>query len=250
MSSHIKTPKQIKAMRESAKILAHTLNVVTEAAVPGVSTWELDQLAEKTIIKHGGIPGFKGYSGFPGTICPATNEIVVHGIPRKDWILQEGDIFTVDCGVIYEKMNSDAARSIGIGQNIPPERIRLIQTAKKALKKGIEAAVPGNHVGDISRAIEKIIDKAGYYVVEDLTGHGIGETLHEKPYVYNYFAEKGMKLQAGMTLAIEPIFGVGTGDIITLEDDWTIVTADGSDSVQQEETILITENGAEILTKI
>lgn len=236
-------------MRQSGKILAAALDLVCQKAKPGISTLELDQIAEDYILSQGAKPAFKGYQGFPRTICSAIDEIVVHGIPNANQILHEGDLFTVDCGVTFQGFITDAARSIGIGQ-VSNEKTRLLETAHAALEAGIQAAQPGNRVSDISKAIEKIVKQAGFKVIHDLTGHGIGRKLHEAPVVNNYFDGKiGPELKPGMTIAIEPIFAVSTNSIMTLSDNWTIVTANGSNSVQEEETILITPNGPEILTK-
>jgi len=235
-------------MRKSGQILAEALDEVVKHAKAGISTWELDQIAEDLIRRRGGIPGFKGYHGFPATICSAVDEIIVHGIPSKNQVLKNGDLFTVDCGVIYKGMNSDAARSVGIGE-ISSEKSKLIKTAYEALSRGTDMAKPGNHVSEISKVIGETIDRAGFKVIHNLTGHGIGHTLHEDPMVLNYWdGSRGPILKPGMAIAIEPIFSVSTHEMVTLDDNWTIVTDDNSCSVQVENTILITENGNEILT--
>ncbi len=250
MAIPIKNEEEIKNMRKSGQILAKTLDEVMKRAKAGVSTAELDQFAEEFIRQNGGKPAFKGYHGFPATLCTARNEVIVHGIPGPSDILKEGDLFTADCGVIYNGMYTDAARSIGIGE-ISKVKQRLLDTAKLALSRGIQAAQPGNHVSEISRVIGKTIKDAGFYVIHDLTGHGLGRTLHEDPIVPNY-DDGGQTaiLKPGMTIAIEPIFSVGSHDMKTLDDDWTIITGDHSCSVQQENTILITKNGNEVLTEI
>jgi len=249
VSIRITTKSEQEAMRQGGAMLSKTLETVCAHAKAGISTWKLDKLAEKTIRDLGGEPGFKGYQGFPGTLCIAVNEIIVHGIPSKTEILKEGDLLTIDCGVKYKGMNTDAARSIGIGK-ISEEKQKLIEASKLALKKGIEAAKPGNYVGDISKAIAKVIDKYGFYVIHNLTGHGVGKHLHQDPIIINYWdGKKGAKLKAGMTLAIEPIFSVGSHEMLTLKDGWSIATDDGSCAVQYENTILITEKGNEILTQ-
>ncbi len=236
-------------MRHGGQILAEVLELVCSQAKPGISTLELDKIAEDYILSKNATPSFKGHHGYPRTICSAIDEVVVHGIPNQSQVLQIGDLFTVDCGVTYKGLITDAARSIAIGE-VSNEKIRLLKTAKEALEKGIDAAQPGNHVGDISKAIETVIKKAGFKVIRDLTGHGVGHKLHEPPVVNNYFNGKmGEKLKPGMTIAIEPIFAVSSSSIITLDDKWTIITADGSCAVQEEETVLITEKGPEILTK-
>lgn len=248
MAISIKTPEEIELMRHSGAILSEVLETVCSHAKAGVSTYELDQIAEELIKSKGAKPAFKGFHGFPGTICPAINEVIVHGIPNKDHILQEGDIFTVDCGVNYKGFNTDAARTIGIGE-VSKEKEKLMKVAKEALSKGTDMAKPGNRVGDISQIIEETIKKHGFHIIYELTGHGIGRELHEEPVILNYFdGNPGPVLKPGMTIAIEPIFAVSTSKMITLDDDWTIITADKSASVQEENTILITESGNEILT--
>jgi methionyl aminopeptidase len=244
----IKTQAEIELMRKSGKILAEVLEQVCKLAKAGMSTFELDEFAEKFIIDHDAQPSFKGYSGFPATLCTSINEEIVHGIPNKNRILKEGDLLTIDCGVTYKGMITDAARSIGIGI-ISKEKQRLINTANKALSKAIDAIKPNIHLGVISRTIEDVITKEGFKVISDLTGHGVGRSLHEDPIVLNYYDGKpGPLLKVGMTLAIEPIFSAGTREMIELSDKWTLITDDHSCAVQAENTILITENGCEILT--
>lgn len=250
MGISIKTEEEIQIMREGGKILAEALEATMEKATMGISTWELNEFAEKFIIDKGGKPAFKGYQGFPATLCTAINEVIVHGIPRKNEVLQEGDLFTADCGVIYKGLYTDAARSKGIGK-ISKEKEKLIETAKRALNKAIDIAIPGTHLGEISKIIQETIEKAGFKIIHDLTGHGIGRSLHEDPIILNYWdGSQGPILKPGMTLAIEPIFSIGTSDMTTLNDNWTIVTKDYSCSVQQENTILITKTGNEVLTEL
>ncbi|MFA6305354.1 MAG: type I methionyl aminopeptidase [Candidatus Gracilibacteria bacterium] len=248
MNIPIKTPEEIEIMRAGGKVLAQTLDEVLKYAKIGVSTYELDAVAENFIRSKGMFPGFKGFHGFPATLCTAINEVVVHGIPKKDEILKDGDLLTIDCGVLYKGFYTDAARSITIG-NTSKEKIRLIKTAKMALDNAIMMAQPGNHVSELSIVIEETIKKAGFKVVKDLTGHGVGRGLHEEPTILNYWdGTKGPTLKPGMTIAIEPIFSISASEIITLKDNWTIITKDRSCAVQEENTILITENGNEILT--
>ncbi|MCK9186184.1 type I methionyl aminopeptidase [Candidatus Gracilibacteria bacterium] len=248
MNIPIKTPEEIDAMREGGKVLAQTLDEVLKHIEIGVSTLELDKIAEEFILSKGMIPGFKGIYGFPKTLCVALNEVVVHGIPRADEILKDGDLLTIDCGVLHKGLYTDAARSKVVG-NASKEKIRLIKTAKLALDRAIMMAKPGNHVSEISIVIEKTVEDAGFKVVHDLTGHGVGRKLHEEPTILNYWdGTKGPILKPGMTIAIEPIFSVSASEIITLKDNWTIVTKDRSCAVQEENTILITESGNEILT--
>lgn len=250
MAILIKTDREIELMRISGRILAEVLDACSKKAQIGISTKELDTFAEDLIRKNGAIPAFKGYHGFPATLCTAVNDRIVHGIPKADEILQDGDLLTIDCGVTYEGMVTDAARSIGIG-NISDEKKRLIKTANEALSKAIDLAKPGVHVGEIGALIQKTIEAQGFHVIYDLTGHGVGRKLHEDPIIANYFdGNKGPTLKAGMTIAIEPIFSSGTSKMKTLKDGWTIVTVDGSTAVQAENTLLITEKGCEILTEL
>ncbi|MCX6735385.1 MAG: type I methionyl aminopeptidase [Candidatus Peregrinibacteria bacterium] len=250
MAILIKTDREIELMRISGKILAEVLDACSKKAQIGVSTKELDTFAEDLIRKNGAKPAFKGYHGFPATLCTAVNDRIVHGIPRADEILQDGDLLTIDCGVTYEGMVTDAARSIGIGK-ISDEKSRLIKTANEALSKAIDFVKPGVHVGEIGALIQETIEKEGFHVVYDLTGHGVGRKLHEDPIIANFFdGNKGPTLKAGMTIAIEPIFSAGTSKMKTLKDGWTIVTVDGSTAVQAENTLLITEKGCEVLTEL
>jgi len=249
MSITIKNEEEIKIMRESGQILAEALERTLKQVKPGISTWELDKFAEEFILSKGAKPAFKGYQGFPGTLCTAINEVIVHGIPRKDEFLKEGDLFTIDCGVLYKGFNTDAARSIGVGK-ISEEKERLLKTAKMALSKAIDLAKPGTHIGELSKVIQETIENSGFKVIHDLTGHGIGKALHEDPIILNYNdGNLGPMLKAGMTVAIEPIFSVSTSEMTTLSDGWTIITSDRSCSVQQENTILITKNSCEVLTE-
>lgn len=250
MAIPIKTPDEIQKMREGGRILAQVLQKVCELARPGISTYELDQFAEDFIRKHGGSPTFKGYRGFPATLCTTTNEEIVHGIPSPYKILQEGDLFTVDCGVQYKGLHTDAARSISIGQS-NHEKTRLIETAYKTLKEVTKIIKPGLPLNEIGKLVEKLVKKAGYKVIKDLTGHGVGRKLHEEPLITNFWnGNPGPTLKPGMTLAIEPIFAIGTEKMKTASDGWTLITTDHSPSVQVENTILVTEFGHEVLTEL
>lgn len=248
MAIPIKTDREINLMREGGKILAKVLDETCKAAKIGISTYDLDALAEKIIREHGAFPAFKGYRGFPRTLCTGIDEVIVHGIPKENEILKDGDLLTIDCGVIYKGMCTDAARSIGIG-NISHQKEKLIATAYQALQSAIDIIKPGIHLNEIGKTIEHIVKNAGFYVIYDLTGHGIGKTLHEEPIILNYWeGNPGPILKPGMTLAIEPIFAIGTSEMKTSSDRWTIITKDHSCAVQVENTILITETGVEILT--
>jgi methionyl aminopeptidase len=245
----IKTEEEIKIMREGGKILSAVLDEICKRAKPGVTTYELDKFAEEFIKRHNAIPGFKGFHGFPGNICAGVNEEVVHGIPKRDKYLKEGDLFTVDCGVLYKGFFTDAARSIGIGK-VSEEKEKLMKTAKEALSRAINISRPGTKISKLGEVIEETVQKAGFKIIRNLTGHGIGKSLHEDPVILNYKNnETNAVLQEGMTIAIEPIFCTGSGEMKELSDNWTIITSDLSDSVQEENTILITKNKPEILTR-
>ncbi len=238
----------MELMRQSGQLLGLTLAEVEKAIQPGRSTAEINALAEKIILEHGGIPAFKGYLGFPAATCITINEEVVHGIPGER-IIAEGDLVTVDCGVSLNGMITDSAITVGAGK-LSAENQKLLCTAEKALLKAVEIARPGIRTSEISKIIEKTVRKEGFGIVEDLTGHGVGFELHEDPYIFNFFNGKpGPLLQIGMTLAIEPIITAGSPKTKTLADKWTIVTKDGRAAVQVEHTIAITKKGCEILTK-
>jgi methionyl aminopeptidase len=236
-------------MKKSGEILGTVLYELKNTIRAGQSTLEIDQLAETIIHDLGGHPTFKGYQGFPASICISINEEVVHGIPSADRIIQEGDMVTIDCGVTYNGMITDSAITVSIGKATPQAQ-KLLQTATKALDKAISLARPGLRTTELSKAIESVVRKEGFGIVENLSGHGVGFSLHEDPYILNFYnQEPGPVMQTGMTFAIEPIITLGSPRTKTLKDGWTIVTKDGSLAVQVEHTIAITEKGAEILTK-
>ncbi len=249
----IKSPEEIAIMRQAGRINALALQAVREAIRPGVSTAELDAIAEEVIRRHGGKPAFKGYPGpypFPATITVCINEELVHGIPREDRIIQEGDIVSVDCGTIYKGFVADAAFTVGVG-DISPLARKLLQVTEEALHRGIQQARPGRYTGDISAAIQAHVEKHGFHVVREYTGHGIGRWMHEDPAVPN-FGEPGtgVLLRPGMVLALEPMVLVGTPETEVLEDEWTVVSADGSLTAHFEHTVAVTEFGPQILTKL
>lgn len=247
MPINIKNDAQIQAMREGGKILGQILLEVSQDAKPGVALSQLEAKAVSLFKKYNVQPGFKGYHGYPATLCISVNEEVVHTIPGGR-ILQEGDILSIDGGVLHKGMNTDSAIALVIGKTTP-EAQKLVDTCKRALWLGIKQARPGNKVGDISNAIEQEVTRNGFTVIPELTGHGIGKTLHEDPYVPNQGkAGSGPELKPGMTIAIEPIICTGRPEISTLPDGWTIVTSDSSLSIQHEHTILITEGEPEVLT--
>jgi len=246
---YLKSKNEIDKIRRSGRIVAELLNLLEKQIRPGITTKELDKFAEEFIISQGAKPSFKGYYGYPGSLCTSINEEVVHGIPG-DRILKEGDIISVDCGVFYEGFHSDAARTFAVGQ-ITEEAKRLIEITEKSFYEGIKYAKAGNRIGDISNAIQTFVESNGFSVVRDYVGHGIGKELHEEPPVPNYGkAGRGPKLSVGMVLAIEPMVNMGTFAVIELDDGWTVVTADKKLSAHYENTIAILENGPEILTII
>ena len=248
MSISIKTAREIEKMRCAGELLEKVHDELGRAIHPGMSTWEINKLGEEMIRSFGCTPNFLNYNGYPASICVSVNDEVVHGIPRKDRILQDGDIVSLDAGLIHEGYHSDAARTHAVG-NISEEAKRLIEVTKQSFFEGIKLAVPGNHLFDISEAIQKYVESNGYSVVRDLVGHGIGTHLHEDPQIPNFKQRrKGMKLRPGMTLAIEPMVNEGSYDVVWLDDDWTVVTEDGSLAAHYENTIVITEDGCEILT--
>jgi len=246
----LKSDQEIALMRRSGRVVAEVLDAVEEAIGPGVTTGELDALAESIIRGHEGArPAFKGYGGFPGSICASVNEEVVHGIPSPDRRLEPGDIVGVDVGVLLAGYHADAARTFAVG-SVDPEIERLLRATREALEAGIAAARPENRLGDISAAIQGVAERDGYAVVRDLVGHGIGQLLHEDPQVPNFgLAGRGLRLQTGLVLAIEPMVNRGGSEVRTLADDWTIVTADGELSAHFEHTVAIREDGPEILTR-
>lgn len=248
MSVTIKSTREIELMREAGNILAITHEELAKAVKPGISTMDIDRLGEEIIRSYGCIPSFKNYNGYPASICVSVNDEVVHGIPSKKRILQEGDIVSLDAGVIYKGFHSDAARTHAVGE-ISQEAKKLIEVTRQSFFEGIKHAKIGNHLNDISSAIQAYAEQFGYGVVRDLVGHGIGSHLHEDPEIPNFAQRrKGIKLQAGMTLAIEPMINAGRLDVEWLDDDWTVVTEDGSLSAHYENTILICEDGPEILS--
>lgn len=250
MAVTIKSEREIQLMRDAGKILAEVHNQLAEIIEPGITTMDIDRKGEELIRKAGCIPSFKGYEGYPASICVSINDEVVHGIPRKKHRLFEGDIVSLDAGVIYKDYQSDAARTHAVGK-ISEEAQRLIDVTKESFFRGIEFAKAGNHLYDISAAIQKYVEANGFSVVRDLVGHGIGKEMHEEPQIPNYKPiGRGIKLCPGMTLAIEPMVNAGKYDVWILEDDWTVVTRDGSNSAHYENTVLITDGEPEILSLI
>lgn len=246
----LKTPEDVALIRESAQIVGRCLEMLAGAVKPGVSTMDLDRLAEEFIRNAGGEPAFKGYKGYPASICASVNEEVVHGIPNASRILRDGDVVSIDIGVRKNGWYGDAARTVPVG-TIDAGAARLLETTERALWKGIEQARPGGRLSDISAAIEQEAKKNGFSVVRALVGHGIGRALHEEPQVPNYGRPgEGPRLQAGMVLAIEPMVNAGAADVVTLNDQWTVVTADRRLSAHFEHTVAIGADGPEVLSRV
>lgn len=244
----VKTAEEIERMREAGKRLARVHEKLKESIRPGVSTKEIDRVCEELIRSCGCTPNFLHYQGYPASVCVSVNDEVVHGIPGEDRLLQEGDIVSLDTGLIYRGYHADAARTYGVGQ-ISEDARKLIDVTRESFFQGIEEAVAGRHLYDISNAVADYVIPYGYGIVYELVGHGIGRNLHEPPEIPNFSQRRrGMRLKAGMTLAIEPMINIGTGEVEWLDDGWTVVTADHSLSAHYENTVLVTDGRPEILT--
>ena len=244
---NIKNNIELNSLRQSGKMLNSVKEIIKKNIAVGITTKELDYIAEKEILDLGGKPGFKGLYGFPGTICSSFNEEIVHGIPSNRKI-KDGDIISIDCGVIYEDFNTDSAFTVGIG-NLPVKTSKLIETTLNSLHLGIKEAVPNNHIGDIGHAVESYSTNNGFSVVKEYVGHGIGKNLHEDPQIPNYgIKSSGPKIIEGMALAIEPMLIEGDEQTKIDNDGWTVKTKDGSMSAHFEDTIIITNSGNEIIT--
>lgn len=244
---YIKSRQEIETMRKAGKIVAETHELLKEAIKPGITTKELDQIAEAYIIKRGATPAFKGYGGFPASICTSINHEVVHGIPGVKR-LESGDIISIDIGALYDGYYGDAAKTHGVGE-ISQQAQRLIEVTKQSFYEGLKYAFEENRLSDISHAIQAYVEKEGFSVVRNYVGHGIGTKMHEEPQVPNYGPSgKGPRLKAGMVLAIEPMINIGTYEVKVLSDGWTVVTLDGKYSAHYEHTIAITQEEPEILT--
>ncbi len=244
----IKTEQEIEGMRKSCALLSQVHEEMHAFLKPGISTLDIDTFCESLIRKMGGTPNFKNYEGYPASVCVSVNDEVVHGIPRADRIIQEGDIVSLDAGMIVDGWHSDAARTWGVGE-IHPLAQQLIDVTRLSFFAGIKAAKDGGHLYDIGRAIQKFVRPYHYGIVRELTGHGIGRSMHEEPYIPNYAKfSRGLKLEKGMTLAVEPMINLGTRKIAWLDDEWTVVTLDGAPSAHYENTIVVTDGSPEILT--
>ncbi len=248
MAITIKSPREIELMRESCRRLSLVHKELEKIIRPGISTKEIDRVCEELIRSYGGTPNFLHYQGYPASVCVSVNEEVVHGIPREDHIIQEGDIVSLDTGMLLQGYHSDAARTHAAGQ-ISAEAQKLIDVTRQSFFEGIKMARAGNHLHDISNAIAAYVAPYGYGIVRDLVGHGIGTHMHEQPQIPNFAQRRrGPKLRPGMTLAIEPMINMGTADVDWLDDGWTVVSADHSLSAHYENTVLITDGEPEILT--
>lgn len=246
----IKSDREIELMREAGKILALAHNEIANYIKPGLTTYEIDKFAEKIVTKHGGTCSFYHLYDFPGNFCISVNDEVIHGIPSKDVVLKDGDIVKIDGGVNYKGYQSDAARTHIVGKT-SDDIEALVERTKQAFFEGIKYAVPGNHINDISTGIENFIEQFGYGIVEDYVGHGIGTKVHEDPEIPNFATvKKGILIKKNMTFAVEPMINLGTYEVYTAPDNWTVKTVDGKVSCHYENTIVILDNGPEILSLI
>lgn len=246
----LKTSRELSIMKEACRISAGALQLIGESIEPGITTAELDRIAEKYILSEGAKPNFKGYSGYPATACISINNEVIHGIPSKLRKIKAGDIVSVDLGATIDGYNGDNAATFAVGE-ISDEAKRLIDATRESLYEGIKAAVAGGRIGDIGHAVSSYVEARGFSVVRDFVGHGVGTELHEAPEVPNYgTAGKGIRLMPGMTIAIEPMINAGRPGVKTLSDGWTVVTCDGSLSAHFEHTVAITSDGPQIMTVV
>ncbi len=245
----LKSQREIELMALGGKILAATHDLLERSVKPGMTTADLDALAEDFIRSHpGAVPSFKGLYNFPASICSSINNEIVHGIPSRKRVLNEGDIVSIDAGVLYQGYHTDSARTLAIG-SVSEESALLLSVTRDSLSAGVAAATVGNHLGDIGSAVQQVVERAGFSVVRDLVGHGIGTGFHEEPQVPNYGKPKrGIRLVAGLTIAIEPMVNVGRPGIRTMPDKWTVVTVDGTRSAHFEHTVAVTDDGPRVLT--
>ena len=249
MSIQLKTPAQVAKLREANLIVNDVLDTLEAAAAPGVSTWELDQIAAKRLKQLKGESAFLGYRGYPKVLCTSVNEVIVHGIPRKDVVLKDGDILSIDFGAFKDGWCGDSARTIPIGK-VSPEAKALMEATKASLDAAIAQCVPGRRLGDIGWAVQSLVEAQGYSVVRQFVGHGIGRKMHEEPHVPNYGdAGRGTRLAAGLVVAIEPMVNMGSPEVVIEDDGWTAVTKDGSLSAHFEHSVAITENGPFVLSR-
>jgi methionyl aminopeptidase len=249
MGIQLKTQDQIAKLREANLIVADVLDQLESAAAPGMSTWELDEIAHKRLKQLKGESAFLGYRGYPKVLCTSVNEVIVHGIPRKDVVLKDGDILSIDFGAFKDGWCGDSARTIPIGK-VSPEAKSLMEATKASLDAAIAQCVPGKRLGDIGWAVQSLVEAQGYSVVRQFVGHGIGRKMHEEPHVPNYGdAGRGTRLAAGLVVAIEPMVNMGSPEVVIEDDGWTAVTKDGSLSAHFEHSVAITENGPFVLSR-
>jgi methionyl aminopeptidase len=247
---NLKSPREIERMKGASRIVAEILLELRQVVRDGITTMEIDRLAEDMTLKRKAIPAFKGYRGFPASICISINEEVVHGIPSTKRVIKNGDVVGLDFGVIFDGFFGDSAVTVPVGE-IPPEVQNLLTVTERALYAAIEASVPGNYISDVSAAVQRVADEHHFGIVREFCGHGIGRSLHEDPPVLNYVQSgKGPKVKPGLVIAIEPMINLGTEKVKVLEDGWTVVTLDGRPSAHFEHTIAITPDGPEILTRV
>jgi len=246
----LKSQREIEVMARGGRILADTVKLLERSVKAGMTTADLDTIAEDFIRGHpGAVPSFKGLYNFPASICTSINNEIVHGIPSRKRVLIEGDVVSIDVGVFYEGYHTDSATTVAVG-DVPAESDRLLEVTRVALDAGVAAATAGNHLGDIGAAVQQVVEREGFSVVRDLVGHGIGTGFHEEPQVPNYGKPKrGIRLVPGLTIAIEPMVNVGKPGIRTMPDRWTVVTLDGTRSAHFEHTVAVTENGPRVLTR-
>lgn len=246
----LKSPQEIDRMRAPAAIDAEVLAIVRENCVDGVTTWDLDKIAEEETLKRKGVPTFKGYRGFPASLCASVNHEVVHGIPSKKCVLRNGDVIGIDYGVTYDGFIGDHAMTVPVG-DVGEDLLELLRVTEESLHRGIDQARAGNFLADVSGAIQGTVEPHGYGIVREFCGHGIGRQLHEDPPVLNYVQNgRGPKIKVGLVLALEPMINLGTEKVRILSDGWTVVTMDEKPSAHFEHTVAVTENGPEILTKL
>lgn len=250
MAVVLKSSREIEKMHRAGRVVREVLELVRSQVKPGATTLDLERTAEKRIADLGARPAFKGYHGYPCVLCTSVNSEVVHGIPSAKRVLKEGDIVSVDCGAVIDGYYGDAAITVPVGQKLDPTTARLLRVTEESLKSGIAAVRPGATLGDIGAAVQTVVEAEGFSVVRDFVGHGIGSNMHEDPQVPNFGeAGRGMKLRAGMVIAIEPMVNAGGPDVRVLKDGWTAVTGDGSMSAHFEHTVAVTNSGAMILTE-
>ena len=250
MAIILKTAEQIRLMKEAGRITGEAILKARDVIRPGVSTWEVDRVIHDYIVKCGAKPSFLGYAGFPGSACVSVNSEVIHGIPSRKRILEEGDLVKVDVGALYRGYHGDSAKTFAVGR-VSPEAERLIERTRECFYRGVAKAVAGNRIGDVGHAVQACAEEAGFSVVREYVGHGVGSHLHEEPDVPNYGTEgRGCRLYAGMTIAIEPMVNAGGAGVRVLPDGWTVVTSDGRLSAHYEHTVAITDDGPVLLTDV